>query len=37
MKQKNVEAGKRMKSRKPPVTLQAYDYGNGDVRPAKTG
>lgn len=38
MKARNAEAGKRMKGRKPPVRVKAYDYGNGDVREAtKTG
>lgn len=36
MKSKNLEAGKRMKARKPPVRVIAHDYGNGDIREAVT-
>jgi len=32
MKSRNLEAGERMKGRKPPVRVAAYDYGKGDVR-----
>ena len=32
---RNADAGKRMKGRKPPLTLAAYDYGGGDVREVK--
>lgn len=32
MKNKNKNAAERMKGRKPPVRLKAYDYGNGDIR-----
>jgi len=32
MKARNLEAAKRMRGRKPPVRLKAYDYGNGNVR-----
>jgi len=35
MKMRNLEAGKRMRDRKPPVRLKAYDYGNGDIREVK--
>ena len=34
MKARNAAAGHRMKGRKPPVRVKAYDYGNGDVREA---
>jgi len=37
MKARNAEAGRRMKGRKPPVRVKAYDYGKGDVREVKTG
>lgn len=32
MKARNLEAGKRMKGRKPPVRVVAYDHGGGDIR-----
>jgi predicted nucleic acid-binding Zn ribbon protein len=32
MKARNGAAEHRMKGRKPPVRVKAYDYGNGDVR-----
>jgi putative FmdB family regulatory protein len=31
-KQRNRQAANRMRDKKPPVRLSAYDYGNGDVR-----
>lgn len=34
MKTRNLQAAHRMKGRKPPVRVKAYDYGNGDVREA---
>jgi hypothetical protein len=35
MTKRNKQAGERMKGRTPPVSLAAYDYGNGDVREVK--
>jgi hypothetical protein len=35
MKNRNIEAGKRMKGLKAPVRLAACDYGNGDIREVK--
>ena len=35
MKQKNEAAAHRMKGRKAPVRLTAWDHGGGDVRDAK--
>lgn len=32
MKARNAAAGQRMKGRKAPVRLTAWDHGNGDVR-----
>lgn len=34
MKARNAQAAYRMKGRKPPVRLAAWDHGNGDVREA---
>lgn len=36
MKRRNEEAGRRMKARKPPVRLKAFDFGGGDVREVGT-
>jgi putative FmdB family regulatory protein len=35
MKSRNLAAGHRMKGRKPPVRVKAFDYGNGDIREVK--
>lgn len=35
MKAKNLAAGNRMKGRKAPVRLAAYDHGGGDIREVK--
>ena len=34
IKKKNDDAAKRMRGRTPQVRTKAYDYGNGDIRPA---
>lgn len=35
MKSKNAAAADRMKGKKPPMRVKAYDYGNGKVVEAK--